>query len=242
MKKVYTISKKEINRRIVAYTTLIISFLLSLILFSFNYILSYLNIAIPLLITLIILLWGSRILVVRYFKSIINNKIILTHEYIERNENKYLIKDIKQISIKRTSNKYLREIKIVLDNKKEIFINGINEFEEFVKELLDYLPKNTVKTNSREPIDYDRPTFYFFFGILVGFICYEFAKFLIVIDMQQLNIFYYLLTIVTILMGLYFIIYKPIYKRDEKKQQITDYIWGISFILIGISVIFIYLI
>jgi hypothetical protein len=233
----YKTSKTEINRRITAYTTLIVSFFVSLIIFSFNYIKVYPGISLFVLSSILIFLIFTRVITIKYFKSIINNKLILTSKYIERNEHKYLIKDIKKIYVKRTSKEYLREIKIIFITNKVIFINGIDHFEDFLKELQSYLSKDIIRKNIKEPIDFDHPTFYFFFGILVSYISIKFVNLLSSLNNNQMLIFYYIVSIYTIIMGLYFIIYKPIYKRDEKKSQITDYIWGIVFIISGILIL-----
>lgn len=230
----YTISKVEINRRTKAYTTLIVSFFFSLVIFSFEYITSYSNISLYILLILASFLFCSKIIVVRYFASILNNKIGLTAEYVRKKETKYLIKNIKKVIIKRTSKGHIREIKIILNNKISTYINNsIYNIEDFVKELQKYLPKNVIEKTVYEPIDYDHPTFYFFLGVLISLVSTEFVKLFLVLNFEKLRVIYYISSGLSVTMGTYFILYKPIHKRDEKDNQITDYIWGGFFIIGG---------
>jgi hypothetical protein len=161
-------------------------------------------------VVLAIFLFITRFIVIKYFKSIINNKIILTKKYIKKNNKEYLVSDIDQIKVKRTSKEYIREIKIVLKNYNVFYINGIDDFEEFRKELEDYLQKDVEKSEYYEPIDYDHPLFYFFLGILLGAVCIQSTKYFSTLNHNELGIIYYILSSITIILGIYFIITKPI--------------------------------
>lgn len=230
----FDISKKEMDRRVKAYTTLILSFLISLILLSCNYIVQHLNISLFIIFILTAFLLGSRIVLIRYFNSLMKDKTILTPKYIERNNNKYFIKDIIRINVKRTSNGYVREIKLGFNNKKTIYINNeIDNIDKFEEQLQKYLSKKVLIKYIVEPLDYDHPLFYFFFGVLVSFVFFIFSKFLITLDINKINIFNYIVSIISIVFGLYFVIYKPINKRGENKNSRADYLWGVIFILIG---------
>jgi hypothetical protein len=240
---IFTISKVEINRRVKAYTALIVSFFLSLIIFSFNYIASYIDISICIILIIGLSLFGTRIILIKYFNSISINKNILTPQYIIKNNNKYLIKNIKKIYTKRTTKGNIREIKIVFNDKTVTYINNsIDCMEEFARQLQHYLSKNVVNKNIKEPIDYDHFLFYPFLGILLGIISIQSIKFFLNLSIHQLQLIYCILSIFVIIMGLYFAIYRPIYKRDEKANQVSDYIWALLFIATGILIFFFYIV
>lgn len=231
MEQIYTSCEKEINRRITAYTTLILSFFISSIIFSFSYIINYFNIFIYVIIIGAVILFLTRIIVVKYLRSLLKTDIGLTNKYIRKNKTKYLIKDINKIIIKRTSKGYIREIKIKFNKTNTYINNSTNDIEKFIKELQEYLPKNVIKKTIHEPLDYDHPLFYFFFGILVSFISIESISLL---NTKYINLITYVISSLSIIMGIYFIVYKPIYKRDEKSNKITDYIWGLFFVIGGL--------
>lgn len=239
MKISYPISKKEINRRTTAYTTLVISFFLSSIVFSLNYIMQYLNISIYVILIAGILLFISRTLVIKYFNSLLETTVELTSNYIRKNETKYLIGHIKKVIIKRTTNGYIREVKIILNNNVTTYINNsADNIEDFVVKLTKYLSKGVVKKVIQEPINYDHPLFYFFLAILFSFASIKSIKALFNLSSTYQKLTSYGVFLLAIVMGIYFVAYKPIYKRDEKKGQISDYIWG-GFFIIGAIIILI---
>jgi len=243
MEEIYVISKTEINRRIDAYTALIVFFFVSLIFFSFNYIVKYLNISIFILIVLALFLYLSRIILVRYFNSILKVDLRLNNEYIKKSNIKYLIKNIKKITIKRTTKGYVRQIKIKLNNNIITYIdNSTNDIDAFLTKLKKYLPEEATIKTVNEPLDFDHLIFYPILGIVLSFISVQVASTFINLGTSQMNLISYIISIFAFILGIYFISYKPIYKREEKKGQIGDYIWGLIFItgaiLVLISVIF----
>lgn len=243
MEEVYVISKKEINRRINAYTALIIFFFVSLIFFSFNYVVNYLNISIYIILTIVFFLYLSRIILIRYFNSILKTDIKLNSEYIRKNNIKYLTKNIRKIIIKRTTKGYVREIKIILNKNIITYINNsTNDIENFLTKLKKYVPEETTIKTINEPLDFDHIVFYPILGTLVGFISVKTIKILTSLGNDYINLISYIISLFAFILGMYFILYKPISKRDERKKQKSDYIWGgifiIGAILVIISIIF----
>ncbi len=232
MKTIYNISKKEINRRIIAYTSLIIFYFISLIFFSFNYIKQYLNVFLFIILILVLVLFLSRIIVVRYLNSLLKTNIELTPEYIKKNNTKYLIKNIKKVIIKRTSKGLVREIKIKLNNNISTYINNsIEDIEGFTEKLKQYLSNNTDIKYIKEPLDFDNIIFYPILGILIGFISVKTMEFFFILDIKDMHFISYIISLFAFVLGLYFILYKPIHKRDEKVKLSSDNIWGVLFII-----------
>jgi hypothetical protein len=173
----------------------------------------------------------SRAVVKKYLNSLLKTDVGLTSKYIRKNKKKYLINDIKEIIVKKTTKGCVREIKIKLNNTNTYINNSINNIDGFVIELQKYLPKEVVVKKISEPLDYDHPTFYFFFGILLSFVCINAIKLFFSLNSSNIPFISYIVSFFTIIMGIYFIVYKPIYKRDEKESQSADYILGIIFII-----------
>ncbi len=233
MEKVYVISKKEINRRIDSYTALILSFFLGFIFFSFNALVEYLNISIYIILIVGLFLYLSRIIVIRYFNSILNTDIRLNPEYIKKSNTRYLIQNIKKITIKRTTKGYIREMKIKLNNNMSTYINNsTNDIEGFFKELKKYISKEVIIKTTYEPLDFDNRIFYPILGTLLSFVSVQTIRIFINLGNIYMNLISYIISSFAFILGIYFLLYKPIYKRDEKKDQIADYIWG-SFFIIG---------
>ncbi len=233
----YTISKKEMNRRIKAYTALVVSFFISSLLFSLDYVIRYFNVLGYVIIIIILLLLISEAIVVKYFKSLAKLKVELTVDYIMKNKVRYLIKDIKKITVKNTTEGNVREIKVNFINHTNTYIsNSVERVDDFSTKLQSILPKGVIKKVIKEPLNYDHPLFYFFLGIIFGFASVELIKILIVLDLKYMEAARYGTAFLTFIMSIYFITFRPIYKRSEEEKSSADYIWGILFI-IGVIII-----
>ncbi len=167
----YRISKDEISRRKKAFLTLSISLMIGLILASIisDFIISfifYLSFAIALL--------ASNVLLFSSFKLFLLIKITLSEQFIERSNNKgyesFLVTDITRIRIKRTTKKSIREISIYFRNGKSLAINALEDFEQFLYDLIISVNENTVIKEIHEPINFDHPLFYSLLGQLISFI------------------------------------------------------------------------
>lgn len=238
MKKTYNISKKEINRRILAYTMLIIFFFTGLMLFSFDYLLEYLNISIYILLTLALILYLSRVILIKYFNSIANMNVELNKKNIKKNNFEYLLKDIEKIRVKKTTKNLIREIKICFNNKSVTYIdNSLDNLEDFFKNLKKYTSKEVVIKTINEPLDFDHFMFYSILGVMISFLSINATKGFVNLSINNINLISYIISIASFILGIYFIIYKPIYKRDEKANKNSDIIWGLVFIVGAISVL-----
>jgi len=243
MEEIYIVSKKEIKRRIDAYTALIIFFFISLMFFSFKNVVRYLNISIYIIIAVSLFLYLSRIVLIRYFNAVLKTDIRLSHEYIKKGNIKYFIKNIKKITIKRTTKDNIREIKIKFNNNLTTYINNsTNDIENFLTKLKKYVTEETTIKTINEPLDFDHLIFYPVLGVLIGFVSVQAIKVLINLENGYMNLISYIISSFAFILGIYFILYKPIYKRDERNKQQADYIWGgifiIGAILVLISIIF----
>jgi hypothetical protein len=173
------------------------------------------------------------VILIKYFNSILKTDIRLNCEYIQKSNTKYLIKKIKKITVKRTTKGYVREIKINLDNGISTYINNSNnDVEKFLIRLKEYIPKGTIIKVIDEPLDFDHIIFYPALGIVISFVSVEFVRFFVNFGNEYMNLISYVVSSFTFILGMYFILYKPIYKRDDRKGQKADYIWG-GFFIIG---------
>lgn len=144
-------------------------------------------------------------------------KIYLSKEVLERKKNnmseKYLIKDIEKIKIKRTIKGNVREIYIYLRNGKSIFINGLDKFEDFVNVLLNGINKNITIKKFSEPIDFDSVFFYPVLGLILSLLTGYLFKLLYSLSLEAMKIVYVVSIIYVFLMVVFFIFSKPIKKR-----------------------------
>ncbi len=189
---------------------LISGFISASILFS-------LTISIFVYLGLIMILFLSNLLILKFFKHFLKMKISLSKEFLIRTNgktsDKFIIKNINKVRIKRTTKNTIREIGIYFKNGKSIFINGLANFYNFKINIIKKINKKAIIKDIREPMDFDSIFFYPILGILISFGTVYLFKWLTSLDYQSIKIFLGAVLFYVFLVGLYLIISKPISKR-----------------------------
>jgi len=231
----YTISKKEMSRRIKAFSTLSASLTAGVILASFVLQFPVSVIAYFCIVFVFVLIVA---LLFKLFDSLSRVTVILSDKRLERinggkSEN-YIIADIKEIRIKRTKSNIIREIHISFLDGKGIFISALEEFEDFISELTSRLGKDVVIKKIREPIDFDHPLFYSILGFPISFACIFLFKIIARADFFKMKSIIFVFSIYLFAAGIYFPFKKPISERYGKKSYPVDYIVGLFMVCCGI--------
>lgn len=189
---------------------LISGFISASILFS-------LTISIFVYLGLIMILFLSNLLILKFFKHFLKMKISLSKEFLIRTNgktsDKFIIKNINKVRIKRTTKNTIREIGIYFKNGKSIFINGLANFYNFKINIIKKINKKAIIKDIREPMDFDSIFFYPILGILISFGTVYLFKWLTSLDYQSIKIFLGAVLFYVFLVDLYLIISKPISKR-----------------------------
>lgn len=244
--KIFSISEREIKRRITAFTAFLISiyigfFGLSILIFP-KFIKYNFNFLIPFAIGIFLLFAVFRKIIARFFDRFKKTKIILSDKYLTRktvkSEEQFLLKDITKIRIERTTRGDIREVGFVMDNKNFQYIDGLDNFESFAKILIIRCKKNIELEKTREPLDYDNVVFYPILGILVSIIFLLALKFFTSLNQNNLKIVFLIFDLYLFSMGGYFFIKKPLAVRYGYKSKRGDYFWGIFMSIAGIYLYF----
>jgi hypothetical protein len=235
----YLVSKTEISRRKRAYISLISSIVIGVTLGAVKVIAEN-----PFLFSVGITMLSGLLALSAVFPFKILNKYLKTKVYIKGvylireagNENEKIeIEKIKSIHIKWTTRKTIREIKFSVEGDKILFLNGLENFEQFRIELLKKVAKNIVKEYC-EPMDFDHPFFYIFLGLFLGFTATWAVRIMLFIGPKAFNVISVLTMLFITVLGIYFILNKPIYGRFRGKTGVADYISGVFFIVSGIYI------
>jgi hypothetical protein len=233
----YKTSKDEINRREKAFTTLSISLMIGLVLASkiLDFpvsVFGYLCFAIALFL--------SSILLFRSFYYLSQIKIYLSNQTLERINKKasegFLIANINSVKIKRTTRNTIREIQICFRDGKSIFVNALEDFEQFRTELLNNPGNKIVIKEIREPIDFDHPLFYSILGLLISFAGVYLITLIANLDYFKAKVILFVVSVYIFAVGIYFIYAKPISKRYGNQKKITDYIFGFIMVCFGVYI------
>jgi hypothetical protein len=206
----YKNSKKEVVRREKAFLALTVSFLVGLVLASFwsGLSISYLMIGLFAFIVVVTNIWIRK-----FFGKFMKIETFLSKEVLVRKNNKYLVIDICKLTIKKTTNNTFREIGIFFEDGRSLFVNGLDNFEEFGDNLQKYVDKRTVVKIIQEPIDFDNVFFYPILGLMLSFGTVYLMKLMINFDYQTMKMFVYGLGVYVTLVAIYFVVSKPISKR-----------------------------
>jgi hypothetical protein len=136
-----------------------------------------------------------------------------------RNSKECLLSDIKSIRVKRTTRGLLREIRIGISGTKFLYINGLEEFEEFINDLIS-ANKNVTIVKFKELIDFDHPLYYVFFGTTVGIVTTLFFRFIPRISENNMKYVQLIFAAYLIFTGLFLLINKPFEVDMEPKMYL----------------------
>jgi hypothetical protein len=241
--KKFGISRKEINRREIAYASLLIFLIVGIFICE---ILFKLQVLFPGTVIIGILLFISWLYFHIFFKSIIDNKVCIFDKCLYRFENdawtKYSLEDIKRINIKHTTRNTIREVAVFPKEGQSIFINGLEDFDKFTKELCASVGKEVEIREITEPLDFDHLLFYPILGTLLSFTGVGFLRLMINFDSQTMKLLLGIFSVYLISLGIYFLYSRPISKSYGKNRSSTDRVWAIMLISAGLFMVFLTLV
>lgn len=237
----YTISENEINRRKKAFSSLILCLFISVslalkLLLDLPYPILFLSMAV----------FGSffligRLLMERAFNSFSKIIVILTDEYIERitykGNEKIYFKNILAISVKKTTQKKIREIKIIT-KERQLYLNGIVNINNLSTTLEKLVSQDAKVTQRQELIDFDSLFFYPILGLLVGSGTIWLINLIINSYGQSFRILLSSLMALVLGLGGYFVFTKPLSKSHGLRFQAVDTVIGIIFIILGMGLLY----
>jgi predicted cobalt transporter CbtA len=235
---VYITSAAEMDRRLRAYTTFIVSLLAGIALSSIDYLFRAPAIWLACLAGLALVLALSRLAFIRSFRSYSQIELRLNGSYVERTRGpsfeKYPLADITGLRTKRTSRKCIREITARFSNGRRFSVNGVAGFERLEQELRSKVPANATVTETREPIDYDHSLFYVVFGGLVGLTFTLAVRAMSSLSEGGLRWTTLGIAGYSIVLGAFLLIARPIAQRYGPKSRSGDYLFGLLAVLAGI--------
>lgn len=237
----YLTSKEEMNRRKRAFTTLAISLFISISILSIDFLIFTPEIAFPLLLLLSIILIVLRFIFQKSLEKQEYLRIYISNNELEWKFKNYsqkcALSNVKSIRIKRTTRGTIREIRIDIPSKTSLFINGLDRFEQFEEDLINTINKDIKISNFTEPIDFDHPLYYVFFGTLVGIVSNVLFRLLPLISQKSIKYMQFLNACFIVVLGIYWVISKPVTGRYGNRHMVTDYLFGLLMIALGALII-----
>ncbi len=236
----YIISDVEIERRKKAFTTLILTFALGLILSSADVLLIIPAISAGGVLVLGVILVGLRRLMNRFFDFYSKATISITSGEFERKGRKarhrFSCSEIVNVHTKRTTSKSIREISITLKSEQRIHVDGLKEFEAFEDHLLSCCGEDVVIREHQEKIDYDHPAFYAILGIILGGVTSFSIRFLAGLQDSALLWMSLLFAVYVLGVGIYWLVTGPLTRQYGDKYRRNDLVCGIGIIAAGILI------
>lgn len=235
----YTLSTREIERRTHAFTRLLLSFALGVILTSPDMLLALRWMAMPALILLTIILMLVRQVSMKFSHKYARMKLSLSSQGLERAETsaqeQFEFQDISAIQIKRTVTGAIREIMLKRHTGQRVYVNAVRDFEHFKDDLISRTRPDTVVHEFRERIDYDHPLFYIVLGGIVGVITTLALRLMTSLALHQIQTLNAGIALYVAAMGVYWLFSNPIVNRYGNKFRKSDLMWGWG--LVGIAVL-----
>ena len=235
----YTTSAVEMDRRLRAYTTFIVSLLSGIAVSSIDYLFSAPAIWLACLAGLALALVLSRLAFIRSFRSYSQIELRLNDSYVERtrgtSSEKYPLVDIVGLRILRTTRKSIREITARLSNGRRLSMNGVADFERLEQELRSRVPASATVTETKEPMDYDHPLFYVVFGGVTGLAFTMAVRAMSTLSEGGLKWTTLGIACYSFVLGAYVLIARPISQRYGPKSRFGDFLLGLSALLAGIA-------
>jgi len=238
--KEYKASKSEMNRRLNAFMRLIICFYISASICNIDFIIKRPFSSLPILIISAIALFLIWITFKNTFRMESEKKVYLSEtellRYFKKSQEKHLVKDITDVQIKRTTYKTIREIKIGIADSNNIYINGLENLEQFKNDIVRLAPDIPIKEIS-EPIDYDHPMYYVFFGATTGAVLSGLLRLVALYGEFIIKYVQIASAAILVAVGVFWILYKPMQSRYGSKKTIQDDIMGLFFIFAGAAIL-----
>ncbi|MPM12951.1 hypothetical protein SDC9_59306 [bioreactor metagenome] len=235
----YATSRAEMSRRKTAFKKLVVSFFVTASVFSSPSLLAYPALSAAVMLIVAILLTFAVVRIDRVLDTQSKLRICLTDSMLlwkfGRSDTEIPLQEIRRIRIKRTTKGTIREIMIVAE-KKQTYINGLEDFEAFARDLTGKIP-NIKVTEFLEIADFDHPLFYVFLGITVGIAAITLFRAVLRISGAGLKYFELAVASYLIFTGVYFLLKKPIGGRYGDKIIPPDYVFGFLFLLAGAWII-----
>lgn len=234
----FTASTSELQRRLRAYTTLIVSLLTGIALSSIDYLLSAPAVWLVGLAGLALLLLLSRVALKRSLRGYAMLELRLDDTHIERvrgdTAEEYPLADIVGLRIVRTANRSIREITARLKNGRRLSMNGVEEFERLEPELRRRIPASATVTEAREPVDYDHPLFYVVFGLITGAAFTLAVRAMATLNESGLKWVTLAIACYSVLLGVFVLLARPLAQRYGPKSRFGDLLLGLFALLAGV--------
>lgn len=239
----YSISMNEVNRRKSAFAALLVFYLLSFTITSFplfpQLIADHRSFFVATLFIMSALFAFFYIITARFFRSYLKTRYNFSGGFLERksmrSNDKFPLCDLFKISIKKTSRKTIREIGLWFNDGRNIFLDGLENFEDFREKLINLTPGVTVNTSS-EPLDYDSIFFYPLFGLLIGTTTALIIKLILGFTEAQMKFAYFAIGAYIFAIGCYFVLGRPLTKRYGDKLSRGDFIFGLLMALASLLI------
>jgi hypothetical protein len=231
-------STAELQRRLRAYTTLIVSLLCGIVLSSIDYLIAAPAIWMACLGGLALLLVLSRVALIRSLRNYAMLELRLDDTQLERAHGetveKYLLADVVGLRIVRTSRMSLREITAKMRNGRRLSMNAVADFERFEQDLRSKLPVNVTITEAREPIDYDHPFFYVVFGLVTGVAFTLAVRAMATLSQSGMKWTTLAIACYSAILGAYVLLARPLSQRYGPRSRFGDLLLGLFALLAGI--------
>jgi hypothetical protein len=239
----YRIFPAEISRRKGAFSSLMLSILIGLIVSSIDFLVSHVLLSCILVLVIAGLLFGATLLNIRWQNNFTRQRIIVNHQSISRisgdSMETWLFRDIRKINIKRTAKGNIRQIKISLSSGRTSVFNGLapGDFDRFKTSLTEHCLSTDI-FEIREPVDFDHRLFYPVLGLVLSSLFTVFIRLIVGLNDTGLKIVFICIVAYIALVGLLIFLMRPYYNLNGPRGRTNDITVGIAFLILAVLLYF----
>jgi len=234
----FLIDQREMARRKRAYTTLSLSVFLSATVCSIDYLVSEPLVAIPCVVSIGLTLLLTRYLTHRSTDRFGARRVVLSETSVanvsDATESDIGYADVRFMRVKKTVKGTIREIVLKTSDGTRFGLSGISDFDRLRTELTNRLGNDVKVSELREPIDFDHPWFYVFFGGLVGCSASGLFRLAPHLTYGTLRLFNIATSIFVLSVGIFWMLTRPGVATYGRRVLAVDITFGAILVCIGL--------
>ncbi|MFA5106695.1 MAG: hypothetical protein WC497_00010 [Patescibacteria group bacterium] len=177
-----------------------------------------------------------RALALMPFTRLAKRVVLVTDEYLKIDSTVCWYKDMARVSVRETSRDTVRDVHIVLKDRRNVVVDALDNFPGFLHGLSAQIDEKNI-TTSREPLDYDHFVFYPIVGLVTGALVTGVIEYVQKRGGSAVTVIAIISVVFLFVLGVYFIAARPLSMRYAGRTRLAEIICGSASIIAGLAIL-----